>query len=437
MRLGLIAALATAVLAPAAMISAQPKAQPEITDAQRKAGMAEAPALVQAAGLPCQISDARLIGKNEDKKAKTSTSYYEVACGASMGYLIMSPSGGSPTAFTCIEANTPQGEGKEAAAPCKLPGNADPKAQLAAAMAKAGTQCTPTAARGLGQTKANTYLEIACQGGTGYIVVASTPFDPAKELKAQNCLNFDDTQGNIKCSLTDRATRLAIVDRLAQDAKTGCAVADRRYMGQSKDGDNFYEASCQDGKGYIFRVNNAGAVAQNWECAKGQNILGGCTLTDTRAATNAQAGLYTRLAKSAGSNCDVDRYATFPMTVEGQETVELVCKDGSGAIGTFKANGTGTVMDCGRALAAGYKCTLSKPSYAGLTADLRKFNQQTCTVSNAQPAAKTQKGTVFVEVACADGYKGYMIEYNVTPSVTAVGATGCSFIGGCKLPGNT
>ena len=57
-------------------------------------------------------------------------------------------------------------------------------------------------------------------------------------------------------------------------------------------------------------------------------------------------------------------------------------------------------------------------------------------VSNARPAAKTAKGTIYVEVACTDGYKGYMIEYNPNP-VTAIGATGCAFAGGCKLPGNT
>ena len=68
--------------------------------------------------------------------------------------------------------------------------------------------------------------------------------------------------------------------------------------------------------------------------------------------------------------------------------------------------------------------------------DLRKFNQKSCTVSNARVSGKTAKGTIMVEVACADGYKGYMIEYNTAPTITAVGATGCAFAGGCKLPGN-
>ena len=118
------------------------------------------------------------------------------------------------------------------------------------------------------------------------------------------------------------------------------------------------------------------------------------------------------------------------------EAVELLCANGESAVGLFPPTGKGQVLDCGRALAAGYKCSLGKPNYAGLTEDLRKFNQKTCTVSNARLAAKTQKGTILVEVACSDGLPGYMIEYNTAPTVAAVAATGCRFTGGCQLPGN-
>lgn len=59
--LGLAAALLVAALAPATVISA-PKDAPKVSAAERKQGMAEAPALVQAAGLNCQVSDARFVG---------------------------------------------------------------------------------------------------------------------------------------------------------------------------------------------------------------------------------------------------------------------------------------------------------------------------------------------------------------------------------------
>lgn len=433
--IGLALALFAAALAPAAVISA-PKEAPKVDAAARKQGMAEAPALAQAAGLPCQVSDARFVGKApEDKKSGTpARSFYEVACGqGQMGYVLQAAVGQPTTAFSCLEADTPQEAGKPPSLPCILPGNLDPKSALTAPLQKAGVQCTPTQARGIGQTKTQSFYEVACQEGPGYVVIGSSPFDANKPVQAQNCFNFDDGAGNIKCTLSDKAARMAAVDKILTTAKNNCAIKDKRFVGTSQAGDDFYEASCQDGKGYIYRVSK-GAVAENWDCAHAMNILGGCQLTDARQAQSEETALYTRLAKESGSNCQVTKYADFPQK-GNTEVVELVCADGASAIGMFPATGKGQVLDCGHALVAGYKCSLGKVDYAGLTADLRKFNQKECVVSNARPAAKTQKGTILVEVACADGLPGYMIEYSENP-VTAVGATGCRFAGGCQLPGN-
>jgi len=237
---GLAIALAIAALAPATVLSAAKKGA-DIPAAARKQGMAEAPAMVQQAGLSCQVTDARFIGKAEDKKAKTSTSYYEVDCASGPGFVVSGGAGVAPTAFSCIEANTPPSPGKEPAVPCILPGNADPKADLAPLFAKIGVQCTPTAVRGIGQSKTNTYMEAACQEGAGYVIVASAPLDVNKAAEAQNCLNYDDADGNIKCTLTDKKTRLAVVDQYVAAAKNGCAVKDRRYIGATKDGSNFFE----------------------------------------------------------------------------------------------------------------------------------------------------------------------------------------------------
>lgn len=430
---GLAAALCAAVLAPAVVISA-PKGAAPVSDAQRKQGMAEAPAVVQAAGLGCQVSDARFIGKTKDPKTKVDTSYYEVACGSNMGFILQAATGASPAAFSCIEMAPPAGQpAKEGSITCVLPGNADPKAQLAPLLASAGVQCLPEKARGIGQTKTNTILEIACQGGTGYVLIASAPLDTSKPAEAQNCLNFDESGGNVKCELTDRATRLSVVDSLAKSSN--CVVKDRRFIGNAKDGSDFFEASCQDGKGYIFKVSK-GQLAQTWGCGQAQNVLGGCTLTDARQASADQAATYTQLARNAGSNCDVEKYAVFPQRGT-DEVVELVCKSGAGAVGIFPATGKGQVLDCGRALVAGFKCSLSNDrGFASLTQDLKKFGKDTCTVSDARVSGQTPKGTIMMEVACADGLKGYMIEYNTKPAVTAIGASGCAFAGGCKLPGN-
>jgi hypothetical protein len=434
--IGLAAALLVAALAPVAVMSAPKAAAPAVSDAQRKQGMAEAPPIVQAAGLPCQVSDARFVGKvAEDKKNnKPAMSFYEVACGqGQMGFILQAAAGQPTTAFSCVEADTPQEAGKPPSLPCILPANLDPKATLSPVIAKAGASCTPTAVRGIGQTKTQTFYEVACQEGSGYLLIGSAPFDASKEVQVQNCLNYDESGGNIKCTLSDHATRVAVIDKLVAGSKTACTVKDRRFVGTAKDGSDYFETSCSDGKGYIFKVSN-GAIAQSWDCAHAENILGGCQLTDSRQAATEQAALYTKLAKESGSTCAVTKYAVFPARGQ-EEVVELVCNDGNSAVGVFPATGKGTVYDCGHAMIAGYKCSLGKVDYSALTADLVKYNAKSCQVSDARLAGKTAKGTVLLEVACSDKLPGYMIEYNTSP-VSAIAATGCRFAGNCQMATN-
>lgn len=160
--MGLAAVLAVSAIAPAAF--SQKKGEAEITEASRKQGMAEAPALAQAAGVTCQISDARFIGKQDDKKAKTSNAYYEIDCAQGLGFIVQNTSGApKPSVFTCVEANAPTADSKPSALACRLPGNADPKGDLAPVIAKAGVQCVPTQVRGIGQSTTNTFFEVACQ----------------------------------------------------------------------------------------------------------------------------------------------------------------------------------------------------------------------------------------------------------------------------------
>jgi hypothetical protein len=444
MRLGLLAALIIAVMAPATAMAqrlppsgggkAPAAAKATVTSESRKAGMADAPALVQAAGLNCQVSDARLIGKAppDKKTGSLGSSLYEVACGqGGMGFLLQtSGTGGAPSAFSCLEANYPADPTKPPPNACILPGNANPLAALPPLLAKAKINCTPDKVRGIGQTKTNVLLEVACPGGVGYIITASAPLDVNKDATGTNCLAYDAADGNVKCILNPPTTRTAVIDHYAQLANNGCSVKDRRFVGLFQDGTEGYEVSCNDGKGYIYKVA-AGAVKETLDCAK--VAPGTCTLTDTRAATAEQAGLYTRLAKNAGSSCQVSRYAIFPSSGD-REVVELVCGDGNGAIGIFPATGKGSVLDCGHALVAGYRCTLGKADYSGLTADLRKFDKKECTVSSTGQPLKAPDGSIRLEVACSDGLPGYMIQF--TDPQTPKEAVACTFSGNCVLPTN-
>lgn len=438
MKTGLLIALIVG-LASTATVSAQrggraPDAK--ALAAARETAMAEAPGVAQQARIACQVVDARVIGENEDKKTKVKSKFYEIDCNTGPGFVIQTKSDSAPASYTCIETSAPTADGKPGGLACTLPGNANSLAELAQLMTKAGVNCTPTQAKGVGQTPDKTYLEVACQGGVGYILVTSAPLDPSKPTEALNCLQYDEADTNVKCTIGDMASRLAVVDRYNTEAKNGCVIKDRRYIGASQDSSTFFEVSCTDGKGYIYKTSTTGALTQSYECAKALNVLGGCTLTDARQAETEQAGLYTRLAKGVGFNCDVSKYAIFPAST-GKDVVELVCKDGTGGVAVFEPGGKGVVHDCGHSLVAGYRCGLNKQDtgYAALTADLRKFDQKSCVVSESRLAAKTTKGTIMVEVACADGLKGYMIEYNTSP-VNAIAATNCAFAAGCKLKGN-
>jgi hypothetical protein len=431
--LRLLAALIVMMMAPAAAMAATPKAPAiAVSPEARKAGMADAPALVAAASLPCKVTDARLIGKAppDKKTGSPGSSLYEVACDAAPGFLLQTAAAGPPNAFSCILVNYPADPATKTNTPCILPTNLELKPAVATLLSSAKVNCAPDGIRGIGQTANNTLIEVSCPGGVGYVVTASAPLDIAKPASATNCLAYDAASGNIKCTLATPAVRLAVVDNLAKTANNGCVVKDRRFVGLFTDGTEGFEVSCEGGKGYIFKVSQ-GAIKETLDCAK---VPGGtCTLTDTRAATAEQAGLYTKLAKNSGSNCNVSRYAIFPAKGD-TEVVELVCADGSGAIGMFPATGKGVVLDCGHALVAGYKCTLGKADYASLTADLRKFDKKECVVSSVGQPLKGADGAIRLEVACSDGLPGYMISFS--DPQTPKEAVACSFAGNCVLPTN-
>ncbi|MCC7269008.1 MAG: hypothetical protein IT546_16930 [Caulobacteraceae bacterium] len=436
--IGLAAALMVAAFATGA--SAQKKRGGEITEAARTQGMAEAPALAQQVKIACQITDARFIGKMDDKKAKTSTSFYEVDCDQGLGYVIQLPAGGAPSAFSCLETAAPQDDGKDSGLKCKLPGNANPTADLAPLLAKAGVPCTVEKARSIGQSPTNTYMEVACQGGSGYVLVAGSPANVSDAVQANTCLAYAGG-GNINCTLTDAAAALKVVDPLVASAGKNCTIKDRRYVLTTKDGANYFEVSCEDGKGYVLEQGVDGSLKRTIDCANASFVDGGCRLTDARAAQTEQAGLYTKLATAAGFKCNVAEYALLTQR-DNEEVIELKCSDRpDGAVGVFPASGKATIYDCGRAELVGFRCalTIGPENKKQLTADLQKLGKNSCTVAEQRVVGKLSTGNVIMEVSCSDGLAGYMMEYGlnpVAPKEAVVCTMAKSMAGGCKIPAN-
>ena len=440
---GLIAALMAAILPVASYAATEKPAAAKPVDPESiKKGMAAAPAVITQAGLDCSLANARLLGKATDPKTKASSTYYEIACKQQEGFIVAVPDKGDVQIYTCLEVRNNPGSGAQ----CVLPENADPKQGLAALVAKNKPSCQMTNARAIGQTtdRTATVFEVACQGGPGYSVQTSFPVTVSKPATFNPCFAMPADSPE-KCTLTDAATSAAYVDSLAPKMGKPCTITGRRYVGATNDGSSFFEVACDDKKGYMIEQAANGDIKPAIDCAVADNIGGGCTLTNSRAAQTEQAGLYTRLAHEAGYPCDVSQYAPFNVNVPGHEVVELACSnrpDGAVAIFPASTSEKAQIYDCAHSEIAGYRCSFTKPdaAFATLSADLNKVGKSSCVVSGSRFIAKTADGQGFVEVSCADGNPGFVIAYNPGPPFVPKEATGCSFAkgiaGGCRLPTN-
>jgi len=435
-RLGLAAMLAVAAFVPASAFAASKDPMEAMMLAKaREKGMAEAPAVLQASGAKCSISDARWVG--EDKK--TGMNFYEISCKEGLGYVFISKKDDpKPQTFTCLEANKPTADGKPNSLACMLPENANPELGLKPFIEKVGSPCQIDKARAIGQGQKSSYFEVACKNGAGYILVTSTPPDPAQDVQLNTCLAYEPG-GNLNCELTDRAAQLAPVDALVAKSGKSCTVKDRRYVLSTKNGDNYYEVSCTNGSGYMIQENGKGDLSRILDCGAADFIGGGCTMTDSRAAQTEQSALYTKLATKAGYPCNVGKYAPLP-TTGAKEVIEMQCTDRpDGGIGIFTASG-GKVYNCVLAELEGYRCSFSKKDavYPKLTAQLKSLGKGSCTVSDARVIGKSADEG-FVELACSDGLPGWVLGYpegSDTPKEVLSCLQAANIGGGCRLPTN-
>lgn len=281
----LFAALLALPTAAGADTRAPPPKLPEITVDDMMAGMQAAPELVREARLDCHVSDARWIGYDD----RTGGAFYELACRGGEGFIVATPKPDPKKppqlirVYSCLEA---AGAKKAIAngAGCRLPGNADPKAGIAALVASDHPGCKMTDARAIGHTDASTMLEVACEGGAGFIVQASYPLSGDEPAVFTPCAGYQPGM-TLQCALTGAAATDAWIASLV--AKTGkrCQLKGHRYVGLgiglSDKGDAYFEVACQGGAGFMLDVDAAGNVYPT-PCADAGYMAGGCKLTKPR-----------------------------------------------------------------------------------------------------------------------------------------------------------
>ncbi len=429
-----------AILIVTAMASSAFAAKDDTPPEARKAGMAAAPALIQAAQLPCTLADARLMGTGtgEDKVKMT---FYEVACKDALGYVVIAKDKApKPSFFDCVIMSAPGADGKPNPSACKLPGNLNPGAGLNSTVAAAGRTCAVDKARYIGSTSDTNLYEVACHEGAGYIL--RLPKAAGGAPIATMCAVFGSAS-QVKCELIAPEQQMAAIDRLVAASGKPCTVKGRRYVGSTADLSDFFEVACTEGGGYILQADSHGKVQQAIDCVKAVNLAGGCTLTDVRQAETEQDAVYTDLAKKSGFDCTVSKYADFPPRADGAEVVELACSNRpDGGVGIFPAKGQPKVLDCLRAGVAGYGCSFSdiSPLFSKLSDQLKAKGKGSCVVSGARPYAQTSAGADLIEVACADGGPGWVIEYaaDATAPTALLNCVQAAAMGGggCQLPTN-
>jgi hypothetical protein len=400
------------------------------------AGMRSAPILIAANHIPCTLVDARLANlKTPSHGAAILT---EMACKEGMGYVaLVDHHPPKTTIFDCLIADQPGPTGEFGVVACVLPENVSPAAGLQYFVNLSGRTCAVDSGRFIGMTTDGGHQRYAvtCSGGQGLVLDVATA-----TWTATACLA--NATANVECTLATPDSVLSEVTALAASSGKCASLAKDRYMLRAQDGSDYVEIACADGKGYVLHADKSGALGEVIPCAEADHIGDGCTLTDPHQEETQNAARYSDLARSAGFDCAVSKYALFPQPDPTKNIVEIACSNRpDGGVGVFPATGAGQVYDCLRARDEGYRCSLTPESavYPQLSEALRAAGKPSCVVSSARPFARSDDGWDYVEVGCEGGGLGWVVIYPpASPKPTQLFncAKAHGMNGGCQLPGN-
>jgi len=456
LRLGFIAAMAIALCGQQALAADAPK--PKMDPKVHEQSKTDAPPLVQAAGLKCDVTDAYLLGTQDQKvNGKTlKSSFYEIACGqGGLGYIFISPPTGDPQFFDCLSlqmaADKAIADKQKPGNTCgMLPANADPKTGLMPWLTQSGVNCgSVSKAVWLGASPAEkiAVFEASCANGGGYLIIAPQP-GATKALDVQPCAKAELL--GVKCQLTTQEEVSKQIAALAGPAnQPNCTPAKGRWVvNDPANGNDFYEIGCSDGKNaYMMRTDSKGGFKEAIPCVRATRIAGGCTFMDVNTGSTADTATYTKLAKQIGYDAcsSVQKYQSYGAENGGpREIVELSCgaTEGSYALVPTGAGQTGEYFNCVRATGRGLSCHLTPmdATYAKISQQIAARGKTTCKVTNGRDIGKDDKGVEYVDVACSAGdpQPELVLQYSKLPQETLAQATACAqapIANACTLAG--
>ena len=368
-----------------------------------------------AAGVSCQVVNAREVGRIPDGTGAV----LEAACAAGPGYVLTTTT--PPTAFNCLIA-TRQADDAVAANPaatpprCELPQNADLSAAVQPWAQAADIGCSVDQVRWVGRTGAsNDRYEIGCNGtGGAWIEVAQN----GSFVSKLDCLQIPASAGT--CEFTTAAESAAgIQAQLAGSPAADCSASQVRYMGANENG-RFFELKCATGAGQVVRVADNGAFQQAYDCAQAANIGDGCQLSDTQAAVAAQGEQRAARLAELGRPCTVADQRVIGREGDGaqREVVEFGCSDAPlGLVALFAAEGAqgSEAIDCLTAKGRSLTCQFTtEDQIKGVLGQMLQASNRACDVSDYRIAGLMAEGDgQVIEVKCASG-SGFLGEFPAT-----------------------
>ena len=406
----------------------------------RARGAAEAPAVLQAAGVSCTVSDAAFVGASKNA-AGTVINNYEVACSEGLGYLLQAPTGGTPQPFDCLAVEAARqaaaAKGQSAALGCQLPANAKPAVTLQPLVAAAGGTCTVNDARYVGTSASSgvTIYEVRCTQGAGYMLQRPRA---TGSPTLTSCLNFMGTP--TACTLTPQAEVVASLVPVVAQAKRQCDVNNARMVGQNPATKNsIVEIGCSNGPGFLAETAGNGAFVRALDCDKVQGVT--CQFTDvsTLQAAN-QAALMTRVRNAGLGDCTPGQVRVIGAEAKsGREVVEVSCSNrpyGAIAILGSQVSPRAEVYDCLFAPRWAGECTLTQASaaYPRVSSALRlRGKNPNCSITNARWMGVTPQAENWFEIACQDG-RSFLIDYRGNGQVASMLTCreGAGIGGGCR-----
>ncbi len=434
---------------------AAPRPAP-VTDDDIRRGMKEAPAVVAAAKVPCEIVDARYVAdasaSHDGKTVKGKA--YEVACSTNQGFFLIAFQDGKTDVTNCNKAEALHAQ-NPANPLCALKGNRINHYWLTPLAKTVTPDCNVGKARWIAPNSAGdkVFYELLCKTGVSGIY-AIPNYDAADQTVGyMNCLKVEGTP--LKCELSDRARTVEALTPTAEDAKDGCTVSDMRYIGSARAQD-YYEVGCATPPGFVMVLDDKGQFQGAVGCDKAAAI-GGCKFTDMAAVTaeaharaEANRTKYAAALDKAGIDCSGDTFARIgAQTDTGRDVVEFKCPEQPNGLMAFvpaaKPDAPFESFDCftARMKALPCKLTTEEDLLARLKVIARasKSINPDCELDTARYAFMTGDGRLITELACINK-RGYIAVLDAkrtvfSPAVPCdVAAKSEKVPEKCTIPGN-